>query len=119
MWCLWIVARKPSKNLLEMNISFSTPVLWQNHVNLSVGNVHWLTPESQTTTKQLCDGEVSSPKCVHVGKPSHGSQPPPSPLQPNVVEEKNVQVGSKGVNRKALAFEKHGNFLELNETHSG
>jgi hypothetical protein len=36
-----------------------------------------------------------------------------------VVEEKNVQVGSKGVNRKALAFEKHGNFLELNETHSG
>ncbi len=32
--------------------------------------------------------------------------------------EKNVQVGSKGVNRKAQAFEEHGNFLELDETHS-
>ncbi len=35
-----------------------------------------------------------------------------------MVAEKNVQVGSKGVNKKALTFEKHGNFLELNETHS-
>jgi hypothetical protein len=86
-------------------------------VSLSVKNVHWLTPKSQATAKQLCDGEVSSPKCVHARKPSHGSQPPPFPLQPNVVAEKNVQVGSKGVNKKALTFEKHGNFLELNETH--
>ncbi len=73
----------------------------------SVGSVHW-----------LCDGKVSSPKCVHVNKPSHGSQPPPSYLQPNMVAEKNVQVGSKGVNIKVLTFEKHGNFLELDETHS-
>ncbi len=114
-----LVARKPSKSLLEMNINFSTPLLRQNHVSLNVGSVHWLTPKSQATAKQLCDGEVSSTKCVHTGKPSHGSQPPPSPLQPNVVEEKNVQVGSKGINRKGLTFEKHGNFLELNETHSG
>jgi hypothetical protein len=27
-------------------------------------------------------------------------------------------VGSKGVNRKTLTFEEHGNFLELDETHS-
>jgi hypothetical protein len=36
-----------------------------------------------------------------------------------VVAEKNVQLGFKGVNKKALAFDKHGNFLELNETHLG
>jgi hypothetical protein len=34
------------------------------------------------------------------------------------LQKKNVQVGSKGANRKALAFEEHGNFLELDETHS-
>jgi hypothetical protein len=27
-------------------------------------------------------------------------------------------VGSKGVNRKTLTFEKHGYFLELDQTHS-
>jgi len=36
-----------------------------------------------------------------------------------VVARKNVQVGSKGANRKALTFEEHGNFLELDETYSG
>jgi hypothetical protein len=35
-----------------------------------------------------------------------------------VVAKKNVQVGSKGVNRKTLTFEKHGYFLELDQTHS-
>jgi hypothetical protein len=35
-----------------------------------------------------------------------------------VVAKKKVHVGLKGVNRKALAFEEHGNFLELDETHS-
>jgi hypothetical protein len=35
-----------------------------------------------------------------------------------VVARKNVQVGSKDANRKALAFEEHGNFLELDETYS-
>ncbi len=77
----------------------------------NVGNVHWLALESQVVAKQLCDGEVSSPKRVHARKLSHVSQPPPSSLQPNVVVEKNVQVGSKGVNTNMLAFEEHGNFL--------
>ncbi len=99
-----LVVAKPWKSLLETNISFSIPLMRQNHVNLSVGNVHWLTLEWQAIAKQLCDGEVSSPKCVHVGKPSHGSQPPPSPLQPNVVAKKNVQVGSKGVNKKGISI---------------
>ncbi len=76
-------------------------------MNLNVGSVHWLAPKSQVVAKQLCGGEVWSPKCVHVGNPYHVFQPPPSPLQPNVVARKNVQVGSKGANRKGLAFEKH------------
>ncbi len=95
-----LAVAKPSKSLLETSINFSTPLLLQNHVSPNIKNVHWLAPKSQVVTKQLCDGEVSSPKCLHVGKPSHGSQPPPSPLQPNVVAKKNVQVGSKGANRK-------------------
>jgi hypothetical protein len=38
---------KPSKSLLETKISFSTPLLQQNHVSPSVENVHWLALESQ------------------------------------------------------------------------
>ncbi len=38
---------EPSKSLLETNISFSTPLLQQNHVSPSVENVHWLALKSQ------------------------------------------------------------------------
>ncbi len=76
---------EPSKSLLETSINFSTPLLRLNHVSPSIGNVHWLTPKSQAIAKQLYDGEVSSPKHVHARKLNHGFQPPPSPLQPNVV----------------------------------
>jgi len=52
---------------------------------------------------------VSSPKHAHVGRPSHDSQPLPSPLKIVVdalvvaVEEK-VQVVPRGSNKKVLAF---------------
>ncbi len=107
---------------METSIRFSTPHLRQNHVSPNVGSVHWLAPNSQHLIKQQSDGEVSLLECAHVGRPSHGSQPPPSPLKIVVdalvvaVEEK-VQVAPRGSNRKVLAFEELGNFLELDENH--
>ncbi len=111
-----------SKTFLETSISFSTPHLQQNHVSPNVGSVHWLAPNSQRVINQQCDGEVSSLECAPVGRPSHGSHPPPSPLKivvhalVVVVKEK-VQVAPRGSNRKLLAFEELGNFLELDENH--
>ncbi len=106
---------------METSIRFSTPHLRQNHVSPNVGTVHWLAPNFQYVIKQQSDGEVSSPKRTPVGRPSHGSQPPPSPLKivmdaPIVAVERKVQVTPRGSNRKVLAFEELGNFLELDDT---
>jgi hypothetical protein len=66
---------------------------------------------------------VSSPERAPVGRPNHGSQPPPSPLKivvdaPIVAIKEKVQVAPRGSNRKVLAFEKLGNFLKLDENHA-
>jgi hypothetical protein len=48
-----LTTTKPSKSLLEKNISFSTPLLQQNHASPNVESVHWLALKSQVVAKQL------------------------------------------------------------------